>query len=129
MSANKRTPIAQALDVKGNKKSGVWSSLKLEPGDLVFLDKHQKDLRINKIINNLQDNVADHVGIYIGNNKIISADYDNLYNVCILDLNDSQWANEYSIGKWEHYKANATPKLRLFSRNTLDESTLRGEDY
>ena len=129
VSANKRTPIAQALDAKGNKKSGVWSSLKLEPGDLVFLDKHQKDLRINKIINNLQDNVADHVGIYIGNNKIISADYDNLYNVCILDLNDSQWANEYSIGKWEHYKANATPKLRLFSRNTLDESTLRGEDY
>ena len=33
------------------------------------------------------------------------------------------------IDKWEHYKANATPKLRLFSRSTLDKSMLRGEDY
>ena len=33
------------------------------------------------------------------------------------------------MGKCGHYKANATPKLRLFSRSTLGESMLRGEDY
>lgn len=129
VSTNKDTPIAQALDADGNKKPGVWSSVKLEPGDIVFLDKHQKDLRINKIINNLQDNVVDHVGMYIGNNKIISADYDNLYSVCVLDLNDLQWSDEYSIGKWEDFRTTSSAQSRVRSRITLDESTLKGEDY